>query len=64
MNTFHIMPRPLLMRVGEPIPTAGLTLRDVDSLADRAKAVIEELYYEKSVVTRPAKLAEPVAHEL
>lgn len=64
MNTFHIMPRPLLMRVGEAIPTTGLTLRDVDGLADRVKAVIEELYYEKSVVTRPATVAEPVAHEL
>lgn len=64
MNTFHIMPRPLLMRVGEAIPTSGLTLRDVDTLADRVKAVIEEMYYEKSVVARPAKLTEPVAHEL
>jgi hypothetical protein len=52
------------MRVGEPIPTAGLTLRDVDALADRVKAVIEDLYYEKSVVTRPVRTAEPVAHEL
>lgn len=64
MNTYHIMPRPLLLRVGEPIPTTGLTLRDLDTLADRVKAVIEELYYEKSVVTRPVRSVEPVVHEL
>jgi 1-acyl-sn-glycerol-3-phosphate acyltransferase len=62
MNTYHIMPRPLLMRVGEPIPTAGLTLRDVDMLADRVKAVIEDLYYEKSVVMRPAKTIAATEH--
>src|SRR5437868_11120497 len=29
MNTYHIKCRPLEMRVGAPIPTAGLTLRDM-----------------------------------
>src|SRR5947207_29394 len=30
MNTYHIKPRPLEMRVGNPIPTAGLTLREME----------------------------------
>jgi len=64
MNTFHIMPRKLKLRVGEPIPTAGLTLRNVDALADRVKAVIEDLYYEQSEVPRPAVPVAPTTHEL
>lgn len=44
MNTFHIMPRPLKMAVGEPIPTKGLTLRDLESLAERARRAVDALY--------------------
>lgn len=64
MNTYHVMPRPLLLRVGEAIPTTGMTLREVDVLAEQVRAVIERLYYEKSEVRRPAVEAQPVAHEL
>ena len=45
MNTYHIKCRPLEMRVGEPIPTAGLTVRDLQSLSDRVQAAVENLYY-------------------
>ena len=31
MNTYHIKPRPLEMRVGRPIPTAGLSMRDMEA---------------------------------
>lgn len=64
MNTYHIMPQKLLLRVGEPIPTTGLTLRDTDDLAELVKHAIEDLYYEKSKVTRPAQVAPVTAHEL
>jgi len=30
MNTYHIKSRPLEMRVGQPISTAGMTLRDTE----------------------------------
>lgn len=45
MNTYHIKSRPLEMRVGEPIPTAGLTMRDLPALSDRVQKALEELYY-------------------
>ena len=43
MNTYHIKCQPLEMRVGEPISTAGLTLRDMDKVSAKVKASIEKL---------------------
>jgi 1-acyl-sn-glycerol-3-phosphate acyltransferase len=45
MNTYHIKCRPLEMRVGEAISTAGLTMRDMEALSGRVKAEMEALYY-------------------
>ena len=45
MDTFHIKCRPLEMRVGEPIPTAGLTLRDMEALSAQVQRALEDLYY-------------------
>jgi 1-acyl-sn-glycerol-3-phosphate acyltransferase len=45
MNTYHIKCRPLEMRVGEPIPTAGLTLRDMEALSAKVQKALEDLYY-------------------
>lgn len=45
MDTFHIKPRPIEMRVGEPIPTAGLKLRDMNALSAKVQQAMEELYY-------------------
>ena len=45
MDTYHIKCRPLEMRVGEPISTVGLTLRDLETLSGRVKKAIEDLYY-------------------
>ena len=44
MNTYHIKCQPLEMRVGEPISTAGLTLRDTDAVSAKVKAAIEALH--------------------
>jgi 1-acyl-sn-glycerol-3-phosphate acyltransferase len=44
MNTYHIKCQPLEMRVGEPIPTAGLTLRDTEAVTTRVKAAVEMLH--------------------
>jgi 1-acyl-sn-glycerol-3-phosphate acyltransferase len=44
MNTYHIKSRPLEMRVGEPIPTAGLALRDTEAVSAKVKAAIEGLH--------------------
>jgi 1-acyl-sn-glycerol-3-phosphate acyltransferase len=45
MNTYHIKCRPLEMRMGDPIPTSGLTTRDLETLSARVKRALEELYY-------------------
>jgi 1-acyl-sn-glycerol-3-phosphate acyltransferase len=49
MNTYHIKSRPLEMRVGEPISTAGYTLRNMDALSDRVHQAVEDLYKQGSV---------------
>ena len=45
MNTYHIKCRPLEMRVGEPISTAGLTMRDLEAVSARVRKAMEDLYY-------------------
>lgn len=44
MDTYHIKCRPLEMRVGDPISTAGLTLRDMEALSANVKKALEKLY--------------------
>ncbi|HSZ60973.1 MAG TPA: lysophospholipid acyltransferase family protein [Terriglobales bacterium] len=44
MNTYHIKCQPLEMRVGEPISTAGLTVRDTDEVSAKVKSAIESLH--------------------
>jgi 1-acyl-sn-glycerol-3-phosphate acyltransferase len=44
MNTYHIKCRPLEMRVGEPISTAGLTMRDMETVSEKVRKAMEELY--------------------
>lgn len=46
MDTYHIKCRPLEMRVGEPISTAGLTTRDLEALSATVQQAVEDLYYE------------------
>jgi hypothetical protein len=45
MNTYHIKCRPLEMRVGEPISTEGMTLRDMNGLSAKVQKAMEDLYY-------------------
>jgi len=45
MNTYHIKCRPLEMRVGEPISTTGLTMRDMETLSAKVQKALEDLYY-------------------
>src|SRR5262252_2967737 len=45
MDTYHIKCRPLEMRVGEPISTAGLTMRDMETLSAKVQRAVEDLYY-------------------
>ncbi len=44
MNSFHMIPGDVHLVVGEPIPTSGLRLRDMEKLAAQVHQVIAELY--------------------
>jgi len=46
MNTYHIKCRPLEMRVGQPISTVGMTMRDLQTLSATVQKAIEDLYYQ------------------
>jgi 1-acyl-sn-glycerol-3-phosphate acyltransferase len=50
MDTYHIKCRPLEMRVGEPISTAGLTMKDVDAVSAKVQKSVEGLYYARNSV--------------
>lgn len=45
MNTYHIKCRPLEMRIGKPISTAGLSGHDMQSLSEKVHKAVSELYY-------------------
>jgi 1-acyl-sn-glycerol-3-phosphate acyltransferase len=47
MDTYHIKCRPLEMRVGKPISTAGLTMRDLEAVSSRVQVALENLYCSK-----------------
>ena len=50
MNTYHIKCRPLEMRVGEPISTAGLKMKDMEEVSAKVRKAMEDLYYAGSPV--------------
>jgi 1-acyl-sn-glycerol-3-phosphate acyltransferase len=54
MNSFHMIPGDVDLVIGEPIPTAGLRLRDAEKLAEQVRQVISELY--DSVAKRTARV--------
>ena len=45
MDTYHLKCRPLEMRVGRPIPTSGLKIKDMETVSAEVKKAIEDLYY-------------------
>lgn len=51
MDTYHIKSRPLEMRVGKPISTAGMTLRNMGTLSEKVQNELERMYYETSVTS-------------
>ena len=44
MNSFHVMPGDVVLVIGEPIPTAGMRLRDMEKLSAQVRQVIADLY--------------------
>ncbi len=53
MNSFHIRPGRMELVIGEPIPTSGYGLRDMDVLAARVQQAVEDLYYSRARVPDP-----------
>jgi 1-acyl-sn-glycerol-3-phosphate acyltransferase len=53
MHVYHLRPRPVMLAVGEPIPTAGCTPRDADAITARLYAAISTLYYHYSEIAAP-----------
>jgi 1-acyl-sn-glycerol-3-phosphate acyltransferase len=48
MHVYSLRPRPLMIVIGEPISTEGLTTKDADALTERLYAEIGRLYYRYS----------------
>lgn len=49
IHKYHLRPRPLLVIVGEPIPTIGMTTRDAEALTQRAYDAITQTYLRYTV---------------
>jgi 1-acyl-sn-glycerol-3-phosphate acyltransferase len=48
IHVYSLRPRPLMIIVGDPIPTEGLTTKDADALTERLYAEIGKMYYHYS----------------
>ncbi len=57
LHTYTLSPRPLLLVVGEPIPTAGMTTKQAESLTQQLLHSITEMYYAHAELARPTMTA-------
>ena len=48
IHVYSLRPRPLLIVVGDSIPTVGLTTRDANALTERLYEEIGKMYYQYS----------------
>ena len=48
INSFHVMPGDVILAIGEPIPTAGMRLRDMDKLSSQVRHAIAEMYFSRT----------------
>ncbi len=44
INSYHVMPGEVVLAIGEPIPTTGMRLRDMEKLSSQVRQTIAELY--------------------
>ncbi len=61
IHVYSLRPRPLMIVVGDPIPTAGLTTKDADALTERLYEEISKMYYRYSDLS-PATDSRDPAH--
>jgi len=59
MHTRHLYPGPLTLRVGEPIDTTGMNVRQTDELTERLRTAIDTL--RRTSCQEPARELSPVA---
>ena len=53
-GSMRVRPRPLVIALGEPIETNGLSLEDRDALVERARAAMEALKSRVDAALPPA----------
>lgn len=58
IHVYSLRPRPLMIIVGDPIPTDGLTTKDADALTARLYDEIGKMYYQYSELA-PAEDCQP-----
>lgn len=49
INSFHLLPGEVALVIGEPIPTTGMKVRDMDKLSAKVREAIADMYDEHSV---------------
>ena len=52
MNSFHLVPGMVELIIGDPVPTTGLRVRDMDKLTMQVRQAIAEMYYSRSKAAR------------
>ncbi|MGZ4787438.1 MAG: lysophospholipid acyltransferase family protein [Terriglobales bacterium] len=60
MNTYLIHPGRLQLVIGKPISTEGYSTRDMEPLAEKVKAAIEDMYYARAATADAKKSVQPV----
>lgn len=50
INSFHIRRRPIRLEVGNPISTAGINIRNMEILTEKAHEAMADLYYRYATV--------------
>lgn len=57
MKHYHIRPGPVRLLIGEPISTAGMNLKEIETLSGRVQQAIEHMYYTRSLMPGQEKMA-------
>ena len=64
IHTRHFYPGPLTFTAGEPIPTAGMTVRQTEELTERLRLAIDELRQPGCTSRAETNDADPVSAEV
>jgi len=59
MHTYHLRPRPLVLRIGEPISTADYTTKTADLLTEHLHARISDMYMASNDLKSSQPISQP-----